>query len=409
VRARLRSVAGALARTVAQVVPDRLLVRLLPRSLRWDAAHLPVAEGPDASIRLYIAPANSAGQAFRWARATEAVFADVGAVNLMTTDAASDRYAFEADVAVPAPAFVLASGWRRRQQAALEAGFTHALIESGRFAFGSVPASTPLRVAERLERKGMRVGLLWHGSDIRVPSEHARLENDSPFGARGHYPARSVEILERNAREHRRLVERSTFPVFVSTPGLLDVPRAQWLPVVVEPERWHTEESLLARERPVVAYVPSNSPMKGDASIDEALTALEGEGVIEYRRLGGIPSAEMPAVYGGADIVLDQFRLGDYGVAACEAMAAGRIVVGHVSDAVRTHVRDVTGVDLPIVEARLDTVRDTVTAIVSDPGRWRGSGAAGREFVRRVHDGRLSAGVLAPFLGLDAPTPEGQS
>jgi hypothetical protein len=80
-----------------------------------------------------------------------------------------------------------------------------------------------------------------------------------------------------------------------------------------------------------------------------------------------------------------------------------------VSDAVRTHVREVTGVDLPIVEARLDDVRDVVTAIASDPGTWRGSGAAGRDFVRNVHDGRLSAGVLAPFLGLDAPTPEGHS
>ena len=369
----MRSVAGALARTVAQVVPDRVLVRLLPRSLRWDAAHLPIAEGPDAPVRLYIAPANSAGQAFRWARAAEAAFADVGAVNLMTTDAASERFSFEADVAVPAPAFVLASGWRRRQQAALEAGFTHALIESGRFAFGSVPASTPLRVAERLERKGMRVGLLWHGSDIRVPSEHARLEEDSPFGARGHYPSRSIEILERNAREHRRLVERSTFPVFVSTPGLLDVPRAQWLPVVVEPERWHTDEPLLARERPVVAYVPSNSPMKGDASIDEALTALEHEGVIEYRRLGGIPSAEMPAVYGSADIVLDQFRLGDYGVAACEAMAAGRVVVGHVSDAVRTHVREVTGVDLPIVGARRRAGGARGTPTAGPPRTGRGA------------------------------------
>lgn len=408
-RTRLRRAAGALARTVAQVVPDRLLVRLLPAALKWDPGSLRIARGPAAPVRLYIAPANSAGQGFRWARAAEAAFPEVGAVDLMTTDASSARYGFVADVAVPAPAFVLASGWRRRQREALESGFTHVLIESGRFAYGAVPGSTPQRVAEKLAGRGMVVGLLWHGSDIRVPSEHARIEPDSPFGPNGDYPVRSVEILERNAREHRRLVEQTSFPVFVSTPGLLDVPRARWLPVVVEPERWWTDEPVLERKRPVVAYVPSNSPMKGARSVDDELTALERAGVIAYRRLGDIPSAEMSAVYRDADIVLDQFRLGDYGFAACEAMAAWRIVVGHVSDAVRTHVKAETGLDLPIVESRLADVREIVTGIVSDRDRWRERGAAGREFVERVHDGRASAAVLASFLDVARPTAEEQT
>ncbi len=45
-----------------------------------------------------------------------------------------------------------------------------------------------------------------------------------------------------------------------------------------------------------------------------------------------MPADAMPEVYGGADIVLDQFPLGTYGVAACEALVAGRLVVSHVSD-----------------------------------------------------------------------------
>ena len=69
------------------------------------------------------------------------------------------------------------------------------------------------------------------------------------------------------------------------------------------------------------SFAPSNSALKGDPSIDAQLRGLEREGLIEYRRVEGIPYSNMPQLYRTADIVLDQFRLGDYGVSACEAMA----------------------------------------------------------------------------------------
>ena len=70
--------------------------------------------------------------------------------------------------------------------------------------------------------------------------------------------------------------------------------------------------------------------------------------MIEYRQIVGVPHAEMPEFYAGADIVLDQFTLGSYGVAACEAMASGRLVMGHVDEPARAEVRDRTGLDLPV-------------------------------------------------------------
>lgn len=199
------------------------------------------------------------------------------------------------------------------------------------------------------------------------------------------------------------MVADTDLPVFVSTPGLLDVPRARWLPVVVDPAQWRSSRLPLTSGTPVVAYVPSNSPMKGDASIDVQLSALEAEGLIRYHRLERVPSADMPDVYRSADIVLDQFRLGDYGVAACEAMAAGRIVVGHVHDDVRRRVHEVTGRHLPVVEARFDGVGAKIREILHDPVRWRESAADGVSFVDQVHDGRVSAAQLADFLGVAAP------
>ncbi|WP_429456970.1 glycosyltransferase [Microbacterium sp. ZKA21] len=387
-------------------MPDRLLARILPGSLGWDPDQMPVAR-PRASVpvRLLIAPVNSAGQAYRWARAAEEHLRGVTASNLMTSNTRTAAFGFPADVAVPDSAFVFAHGWQRRQRAAIVGEFTHVLLESGRFMYGSRPGRTPRQIADEVNAAGVKVGLLWHGTDIRVPSEHARAEQDSPFGANGRYPAADVRILEENALKRRRMFDDSGMPVFVSTPGLLDVPGSQWLPVVIEPGVWRNAEPPLQRERPVVAYAPSNSPMKGDPSLDDQLRALESQGLIEYRRVEGIPSRAMPALYRNADIVLDQFRLGDYGVAACEAMAAGRIVIGHVSDEVRDRVRRTTGLELPIVEARFSDVGTRIEKILSDREPWISHAAKGPEFVRAVHDGAESAHALADFLGAQEVIP----
>lgn len=395
----LRQSIGTTARLLTRMLPDAWLTRIFPRKYSWDPSAMQVAATPDADVRLLVCPVNSAGQGFAWARAVERELTGVGAVSLMTRDASTDRYRFDVDVSIPVMGYTFASQWQRRQRREIESGFTHLLLESGRFAYGSVPFSTPTKVARRLAERGIRIALVWHGSDIRIPSEHAARNPDSPFTPNGGYDPRSVAILERNARAHRRMIAETDFPVFVSTPGLRDVARAQWLPVVVDPARWASDTDPLVRERPVVAYVPSNSPMKGDPSIDAQLTALDEEGLIEYRRLGGIPSAEMPSVYGAADIVLDQFRLGDYGVAACEAMAAGRVVIGHVTDDVRAFVRERTGRDLPIVESRFVDVAATVRAVLADRATYAARAAEGVAYVTAVHDGRASARVLAPFLG----------
>ncbi|WP_137844325.1 glycosyltransferase family 4 protein [Microbacterium sp. 2FI] len=395
------SVIGA-ARMILGLVPDALLGRLLPGRLGWRADPLPVSVRPQGEVRLLVAPVNSAGQGFLWARAAEGI-PGVGAANLETTSAAMAAFGFAADVSVPEGAYLFARGWQRRQRRAVRSGFTHVLLESGRFLYGTDPMRTPLEVARETADHGLRVGLLWHGSDIRVPSSHARFEQDSPFGERGAYPPEATRVLEARTLANRRMVDDSDFPVFVSTPGLLDVPRSTWLPVVVDAARWRTDRRPFEGGIPVVAYVPSNAPLKGSPQVDEQLTALEREGVIVYRRLERVPADRMPMVYGEADIVLDQFRLGDYGVAACEAMAAGRLVLGHVHPDVRQAVRRETGLELPIVETRFDEVGDRIREILVDPGGWSARAAAGPAFVDAVHDGTASARAMEHFL-LDGGT-----
>jgi hypothetical protein len=102
----------------------------------------------------------------------------------------------------------------------------------------------------------------------------------------------------------------------------------------------------------------------------------------------------MPAIYGAADIVLDQFRLGDYGAAACESMAAGRLVISHVSDQARAAVKAVSGFDLPILEANIDTLEQVLRGVLRNRDAARALAQRGPAFVQAVHDGSLARRVL---------------
>ena len=81
-------------------------------------------------------------------------------------------------------------------------------------------------------------------------------------------------------------------------------------------------------------------------------------------------------------------------VAACEAMAAGRAVVGHTPKSRCYAVKRETGLNLPIIEATPDIVGDVARAFAVDPAARTMAGTVGVAFVRLVHDGAHSARVL---------------
>jgi hypothetical protein len=376
--------------------------RLFPQHYSWNPAELSVVTAPDTPVRLLVGPVNSAGQGWAWARAVERELDGVGAVDVAIETPGSRRFGYPADQRVPEMAFVFANQWRRRQRQAIAAGFSHLLLESGRFVFGNVPRSTPREAALGLAADGLAIALIWHGSDIRLPSRHAGQEPDSPFGPGGAFPRDRTAILERNASQNRELIETTDFPVFVSTPDLIPfAPRSQWLPVVVDAEVWQRAAASppLERRVPIVVHAPSSAGLKGTEAIRPIMKRLVDEGLIEYRELHGIPAARMPETYGAADIVLDQFSLGIYGVAASEALAAGRVLISHVGDFTRRVVRERAGRELPIVEARAGELDRAIRAVLADRERYAALAASGPDFVRAVHSGRESARVLAPFLG----------
>lgn len=373
------------------------------RRVAWLRRPLPPQEPfpqvRSAAARLLVGPTNSAGQGWAWARAAErSAERAAGGDDVAAACFAIRRnsYGFADDYGVPVPVYAHPQ-WQRAHERYVLGTFTHAVIESMRPLFGSRHARDASGDVAVLTRAGLQVALAFHGSDIRLPSRHAEREPRSPFRVRDDLTAR----LEEQARRHAAFAtafERDGGTVLVSTPDLFDdLPGATWLPVVVDPDRWQAPAPP-GRRRPVVVHAPSNSRLKGTDVVEAAMAELSARGVVEYRRLEGVPNDRMPAALAEADIVVDQLTMGLYGVGACEAMAAGRTVVSYVGTAVRERVRDRTGLDVPIVEATPDDLADVVAALAADPEATGERAARGPGFVRAVHDGTVSGTVLRDWL-----------
>ena len=395
----MQAIKNAVAALIA-VLPERLSARLRAKNYRYRLADVPPAPvAKNTPVRLYVAPVNFAGQGYQWARAAE-LLPQVSAVSMQYVKPGD--FGYPVDNAVPVNVTRFSRAWQKRQCEAVSGNFTHVIVEANRAMFGTLfdtgaQANTRAEI-QALQARGVRVAALCHGTELRLPSRHKEIDQWSPFNDESWA---LIPGFEAKALATRQVLSDTGVPVFVSTPELLlDWPAAQWLPIVIDVERWAQADAPLQHAVLRVVHAPSKDMVKGTHLIDDTMRRLHEEGVVDYRVVRGIPAADMPAVIGDSDIVIDQFRIGTYGTAAIEAMAAGRLVISHVHDQVRDHVRTVSGRELPTLEATPDTLEATIRDVAAHRDRYRAPALAGPEFVRELHDGRLSSRVLADFLSL---------
>ena len=354
--------------------------------------------------RLLIAPANYAGQSWAWAQAVRTHVPTVKATNLQITPRAVSGFAAQTSVT--------ATEWRDpsiRLRIALEQVLpsTHVLIEAMRALIGSKD-STPsahgwdfaLAADDvlNIHQSGRKVGLLFHGSEIRRPDLHATFTAASPFSRSEH--ADGTEKLRQTTDKVHALIEMlsekiPSLNLFVSTPDLLDyIPTATWLPIVVPRRSFEPATSILQTSKPRVLHAPTNPFLKGSDTADQVLSELADQGVIDYVRVHGVQSGFMPDLIREVDVVVDQIVLGNPGVLAAETMSAGRLAVAHLPD----HVRARFPTAPPIVEASRTTLDEVIRDICNRREHYLEIAQRGPSFAEDMHDGRRSAAILAEFM-----------
>lgn len=346
---------------------------------------------PDTSkpIRLFVGPVNYAGQGYQWARAAEKSGL-VSARNFVHE--ANNPLNYACDYTVSWRTAEHSRAWQASMLHTLASEYTHVLIEACYPVLGGLFSGDMRKQIAVMREAGLKVAIVGHGTDVRLPSRHAALESWSYFADDEWIDPALVEPV---VAENLQLIADTQTPAFVSTAGLLlDLPDAHFLGVIIDPAKWQNTAPLLEDRRVRVVHAPTNPIAKGTTYLTPIVERLVDEGLIDYVELRGIPNDEMPGVFATADVVLDQFRSGDYGVAACEVMASGRIVLAHVSEQVREEVASHAGIPLPIHETTLDTLEATLRDIAARRDFYRDLASRGPEYVQKLHNGDFSQQVL---------------
>lgn len=135
--------------------------------------------------------------------------------------------------------------------------------------------------------------------------------------------------------------------------------------------------------RPKIVHAPSVQEIKGTEFIEKAVEDLERKGLaFDYVRVQGVPHARAMRMYSEADIVVDELRMGSYGILSCEAMALGKPVICYILE----ELVDTYPEGFPIVNANPDTITEVLEELIRSPQRRHEIGLQGRRYVEKVHD-----------------------
>jgi glycosyltransferase involved in cell wall biosynthesis len=159
------------------------------------------------------------------------------------------------------------------------------------------------------------------------------------------------------------------------------VPEAEVIPPGIDLTRVRPEPPS-GRARPLIVHAPSSRRRKGTEAVIAACAGLDAD----LDLVEGLRHDEAFERYRAADLVVDQLNAGWYGIFAIEAMALGKPVVTFLQDEAVRRTEEAFGVEVPIVSATKETLRDRLEPLVADAEVRRRLGAASRTYVERVHD-----------------------
>jgi hypothetical protein len=171
----------------------------------------------------------------------------------------------------------------------------------------------------------------------------------------------------------RRLAPRGPWPEYDVVPPALVL-------VDCEPSPTAPDETLR------IAHAPSKRAVKGTEAVLAAVESLRDKRVpVELDLIEGVPNAEARLRYAAADVVVDQLRIGWYGMFAIESMALGKPVVVHLDEQAAAETEEASGLELPLVRADESSLEEVLAGLVEARAELPALGLRSREYVERVH------------------------
>jgi glycosyltransferase involved in cell wall biosynthesis len=231
----------------------------------------------------------------------------------------------------------------------------------------------------------------WMGSDIRQPE--LEFENN-PYYLQAFHTGYEYAAAEsrKSSRQAQKQFARAGFACGVDQ-GLVQYvdreifPRYYKIPRRIILDDYPSAFPTIDRKKPLVLHIPTAPVAKGTTAVLKAVEKVQAQFPFEFHLVQGLPRVQAMELMQRADIVLDQFVLGDYGMATLEAMAFGKPVVCYI----KKWLSEVYGPDLPVVNATQETLAEALLALLQDARRRQELGRLGRAYVEQHADMKIVA------------------
>jgi len=130
-----------------------------------------------------------------------------------------------------------------------------------------------------------------------------------------------------------------------------------------------------------IVHAPTSQSLKGTAFIERAIAQLKSEGLnLQFTMIENRTHDKATAAYRQADLVIDQLRIGDYGMVSIEAMALGKAVICYIRNDLSPMYPD-----LPIVSATPQSLTNTLRHLIRNSSLLPGLGKRGRTYAEAHH------------------------
>jgi hypothetical protein len=235
----------------------------------------------------------------------------------------------------------------------------------------------------------------WLGSDIRIPEI---VSSFNPFYKEW---VDSGKYFYKEESNKRSLSIQEKFSFLNAYPAVcpemsLFVEKKFFKRIILLYQRIHIESFTpvfpeVIKKVPKVVHTPSAPGAKGTESVRAAVEKLKLKGLIfEYIEIHNKSKSEALEAISKADIFLDQFIIGGYGMATCEAMAFGKPVFCYLMSS----VQNLLPTDCPIINVNISELQEKLEEFIIDPSLRRSFGERSREYVEKYHDANKIADQL---------------
>ena len=141
-----------------------------------------------------------------------------------------------------------------------------------------------------------------------------------------------------------------------------------------------------------VVHAPNHREFKGTRYLEDAMNALQKEGVaIELVLVEKLPNHEALEVYRTADVIFDQCLIGFHGYFALEAMALGKAVMCYIR---KPEEYLLYPQECPIINTNVDTLQEDLRRLAASREELETIGRRGRQYVERHYSREAFAGRL---------------